>query len=55
MFETDQEKATEMPDQKQGQDKAHIYKGHQKVAADFWNRLGFHVLMEIFSFWTEAA
>jgi hypothetical protein len=50
MFETDQEKATGMPDQKQGQDKATVRKKHQRLAADFRECRGFHKLVEILAF-----
>jgi hypothetical protein len=55
MFETNQEKAKEMPNQKQGQEKATLYKQCQRLAAGFWKRRDIHGLMEIFNFWTKAA
>jgi hypothetical protein len=44
MFETNQEKAKEMPKQEQGQDQATAYKRCQPLAADFRKCPGFHGL-----------
>lgn len=50
MFETNQEEATEMPEQKQEHDWATAYKMYQPFAADAGKRFDFHVLMENFQF-----
>jgi hypothetical protein len=50
LFETNQEEATELPDQKQSQDKVILYKQYQQFAAGFGKSRGFHKLVEVLVF-----